>query len=83
MSDPMLMSLFTIGKIDFSKTVFSIQISHLLSAQLSIGIAKKQALLIHFCDSIFDVMRSVIPLTRSLHSYLRITKEETQSLIQH
>ena len=57
----MLPSVFKVGDIDFSKTVFSKPISHLLSARLSIVIAKKQALLTQFGNATFDAMREVIP----------------------
>ena len=55
-SDPMTPYLFRIGDINFSKTVFSKPISHLMSDRLSLGIANKQALLIHFSDANFDAM---------------------------
>ena len=54
-------SVFTVVDIDFSKTVFLKLISHFFFAQISIGIAKKQALLAHFGDATFDAMRNVIP----------------------
>ena len=54
--------MFTVGHIEFSKTVISKPIYYLFSTLLSIGITKKQALLTHFDDGIFDVMRNVIPL---------------------
>ena len=57
----MSLFLFTISDINFSKTVFFEPIYQLLSAQISIGIAKKQALMTHFGDANFDVMRSIIP----------------------
>ena len=57
----MLPSVFTVGDIDFIKAVFLKPITHLFFARLSIGIAKKQALLTHFGDATFDAMRDVIP----------------------
>ena len=60
-SNPMPPSVFTVVDIDFSKTVFLKLISHFFFAQISIGIAKKQALLAHFGDATFDAMRDVIP----------------------
>ena len=60
-SNPMPPSVFTVVDIDSSKTVFLKLISHFFSAQISIGIAKKQALLAHFGDATFDAMRNVIP----------------------
>ena len=54
-------SVFTVGNINFSKTVFYKPISRLFFARLSIVIANKQALLTHFGNDTFDVMRNVIP----------------------
>ena len=50
-----------VGDIDFSKTVFLMSISDLLSAILSINITKKQDLLTHFGDATSDAMLNVIP----------------------
>ena len=56
----MLPSVFTFEDIDFSKTVFSKPISHFFSIQLSIGVARKQALLTHVGNATFDTMCDVI-----------------------
>ena len=56
----MLLSVFTVGDIDFRNTVFSKPISQ-LSIRLFISIAKKQELLMNFGDTTFDTICNVIP----------------------
>ena len=53
-------SVFMVGEIEFNKTRLLKSISNPLSAQLYIGITKKQSLLMHFGDTNFDTMRKVI-----------------------